>query len=730
MKKFSFLVAAAALSLTASAATRILYSQPFEAAANPEDAGWTCGGGELTLPADDNGKMLLFSLGQNNGRSAGTKWGAEIYTDENGTPIIEDGAYDVTFEFSMPTLPNNQANSAITIYTNYDALVNQPYRERWTPSSMTRVNNYLIDLTQIAAAADGQMQCAVNGDSTDVVTIDVATFYGVNLHVNIEDRTVDYTITNLNSGDDLTSGTYNVPASYTLYGKEIKDEEGNITGYEESEVEVSMYAEGMHLMAARYQTQYQIDNIKITCYSEHDYAAAPIVALSRIGKTLDDEENLNLRAYSISFGEGETLHVIGTDGAAIEAEWEDCDGIYLYETTTSGTLKAWTTSGEATSEEVVTEVDCKPYALPAATATIVSVANGYTKTYSLSVDNSDVPLLPTIFMYWSYKDASGNITAGDEPLTNGSKLTFNEEGVLTLTSAAFGFASTDVEIYNDTEYNQTSKLDFVHMTGDYIKSLGFAQEEDLNSSGTSGETNWTGRRGMFYYDGNSATEDPETGETVYTPVYPFGFVAEDNTVNVIHRYKILCSQLEADEYYKHIFPGIEIWYDFNAQIKEGIGLIVNTMNKGDAEDGAGMAKAGTVEIKVPNLKANDFVLVKKIDNYGRNTAHPICMSADEYDLYELANVSEVYAATEETVTEGEETVGTGVYSVKFSLYRIDTALAGVEIYAGGESGIADVIAEPAQNNDPYYYSIDGMRMLEPTHTGIYIHQGKKVYIRK
>lgn len=730
MKKFSLLVAAAALSLTASAATRILYSQPFEAAANPADAGWTCSGGELSLPADDNGKMLLFSLGQINGRSATVKWGTEIYSDENGTPIIEDGAYDMTFEFSMPTFPNDQQNSSITVYTNYDALANQPYRERWTPSSMTRVNNYILDLTQVAKAADAQCQFCVNGDSTDVVILDQSTFYGVNLHVSIEDRTVDYTITNLNTGDDLTSGTYKVPASYILYGKEIKNDEGVVTGYEESEQEVSMYAEGMHLMAARYQTQYQLDNVKITCYSEHDYAAAPVVALSRIGKTLDDEENLNLRAYSISFGEGETLHIIGTDGASIEAEWDDCDGIYLYETTVSGTLKAWTTSGEATSEEVVTEVDCKPYALPAATATIISVANGYTKTYSLSVDNSDVPLLPTIFMYWSYKDANGNVTTGDEPLTNGAKLSFDEAGVLTLTSAAFGFASTDVDIYNDTEYNQTSKIDFVHMTGDYIKSLGFAQEEDLNSSGTSGETNWTGRRGMYYYDGNSGTEDPETGEIVYTPVYPFGFVAEDNTTNVIHRYKILCSQLEADEYYKHVFPGIEIWYDFNAQMKEGIGLVVNTMKKGDNEDGAGMAKAGTVEIKVPNLKANDFVLVKKIDNYGRNMEHPICMSPDEYDLYELANVSEVHAATEETTEVDGEAVGTGVYSVKFTLYRIDTALAGVEIYAGGGSGIADVIAEPAQNNDPYYYSIDGMRMLEPTHTGIYIHQGKKVYIRK
>lgn len=729
MKKFSFLVAAAALSLTASAATRILYSQPFEAAANPEAAGWTCGGGDLTLPADENGKMLLFSLGQNNGRSAGVTWGTEIYSDENGTPIIEDDAYDMTFEFSMPTFPNNQQNSAITIFTNYAPLVNQPYRERWTPSNMTRVNNYLLDLTQIAAAADGQCQFCVNGDSTDVAILEVGTFYGVNLHVNIVDRTVEYVITNLLTDDELTSGTRAVPESYTLYGAEIKNEEGVVTGYEESVQEVSMYAEGMHLMAARYQTQYQIDNVKITCVTEHDYAAAPVVALSRIGRTADDEENRNIRAYNITFNEGETLHVVGTDGVETTADFEDAYGAYEYETTTSGTLKAWTVSGEATSEVIETEVDCTPYVLPQAKATIVSVSNGYSKTYSLSVDNSTVPLQPTIFMYWSY-NANGNITTGDEPMTNGAKLTFDEAGVLTITTAAFGFAENEVQIYNDAEYTLTSKIDFVHKTGDEIKALGFAQEEDLNSASTSGETNWTGRRGMFYYDGNNGTEDPETGEIVYPAVYPFGFVAEDNTVNVIHRYKILSSALQADDYYKNIFPGIEIWNNYNAQMKEGIGLVLNTMKQGDAEDGNGLPKAGTVDIKVPNLNAGDFVVVKKIDNYGRNMEHPVCMSADEYDLYVLANVSEVYAATEEITTEGEETVGTGVYSVTFPLYRIDTALAGVEIYAGNPGGISDVINEPAQNNDPYYYSIDGIRTLEPAHTGIYIHQGKKVYIRK
>lgn len=732
MKKFSFLIAAAALSLTASAATRILYSQPFEAAADPAAAGWTCTAGTLTLPADENGKMLNWDLGNNNGRTANVQWGTEIYNDANGTPIIEDGIYNVSFEFSMPKFPNNQANSALTIYTNYAPLDNQPYWGRWTPSAATRVENFLLDLSQLAAATspDGECQFFVNGDSTNVVTLGAATFYGVNLEVNVEDRTVDYVITNLNSGDELTSGTYEVPESYTLYGKEIKDEEGNVTGYEESEEEVSMYAEGMHLMAARYYTQYNIDNVKITCFSEHDYAAEPVVALSRIGKTEDDEENLNLRAYTINFNEGETLTFVGTEGEEVTVDFEDCYGSYVYETTTSGILKAWTVSGEATSEINETEVDCTPYVLPAATATIVSVSDGYTKTYSLSVDNSAVALLPTIFIYWSYKDADGNITDGDDPVTNGTKLTFDKAGVLTLTSAAFGYAQTETTIANDANYTQTSKIDFVHMTADEIKKLGFAQEEDLNSAATSGETNWTGRKGMWYQDANDPQEDPETGEITYPAVYPFGFVAEDNTVNVIHRFKILSSQLQADDYYKNIFPGIEIWKDYNAQMKEGIGLILNTMKQGDAEDGNGLPKAGEVDIKVPNLNAGDFVVVKKIGNYGRDMEHPLCTSPDQYDLYVLANISEVYAAQEETVTEGEETVGTGVYSVTFPLYRIDTALAGVEVYAGDPSGIADVITDAAVNADPYYYTIDGLRTLTPAHTGIYIYQGKKVYIVK
>ena len=112
--------------------------------------------------------------------------------------------------------------------------------------------------------------------------------------------------------------------------------------------------------------------------------------------------NMNERTYTISFMEGETLHLTTTEGEEKLIGYYDTGdipGAYNYTTTTSGTIKAYTTIGSMTSETVTMDVVCEPIVLPMPTYNIVSASEGYEKTYQFTVDNSAVEMQPEIFSY-------------------------------------------------------------------------------------------------------------------------------------------------------------------------------------------------------------------------------------------------------------------------------------------------------------------------------------------
>lgn len=707
MKKFTLILAAATLALSSQAATRNLFSQDYEGSATPEQLGWSYGGESMTIINDGFSNLLEFYQAQQNGRTANLTWGSQIFTDAEGNSVLENGVYDISFDFSYAALSNNQYNSAITVFTNRAPVTNQPYCNPWSPAAQPE--NYLFDITQIANDDKNPSVYGCNGDSINTVNLSAGAWYNVTLHVDVNARTVDYTMINTSDNNMVMfEGQRIVPEEY--------DGEP-----------VSMYAEGLHIMVARYQTRLQLDNLKVSFESASDYANPPTVALTRLGKTGGDdpEEKLNMRAYTISFVEGEVLNLEFNGNSLGEIDWYDTeDGSYEFETEVSGTLKAWTTCGTATSEVVTTEIDCTPYVLPQAVATISGVVEGYNKTYTLTVDNSNVTMLPSIFISYKYVGANGAVTEG-ENLTSGTKIDVEGKGTLTLTTQAFGYAPATAEVENDKEFGIKFVADFARATADQITGYGFTAGEDLWSAATSGENNWTARKRLYYYDVATATEDPETGETVYAAVYPFGYV-EDNPEAVIHRFYM--DPVDDVVPNPAFMPNVTFWNNLTIEWHQNIGVTNNaTTNNYNP-------------VTINNLDENDFVMVNTINDYGSNSCHPVCATAEEYyaqleganTVISVAGVDPdaVYSrssnAVSKTYDEENQT-----WNVIFPLYRIDTVVTKITaFYDKNAAGIADVIAEPAQNNDPYYYSIDGLRTLEPAQTGIYIHQGKKVYIRK
>lgn len=711
MKKFFLTLGVAALALSSNAGTRILYQQNFETAETPEATGWTYGGGSITIASDDYGKFLELALGQNNGRSGYVQWGEDIYTNENGESVLEDGTYTVKFDFSVSVNSNNQYNSEITLFTTAKGVDNQPFRERWS-DDVGPWNNYLFDAFQANTAADADMIAAINApykattttndegvesttysvDKSETNTIATGNWYTVTCDVDIDNRTVDYTVIDL-SGNQLAGGTLEVPE----------------TSLNADKTPVSMYALGLWVMTARYQTTMLFDNIEISYESSQDVANDPTVALTGLGVDAEENVNLNMRKYTITFLDAETLHVQAPGADVVEVEWADCDGAYELYTATSGTLRAWTTSGNATSQVVETTVDATPCVLPAAVATISAVEAGFGKTYTLTVDNSDTPLRPTIFMNYEFIGKNGE-KIEEEGVASGYKVTVPAEGTLKITTEAYGYQETTTTVDNDLEFEVKKMYDFARMTKEELAAAGFATWNVLNSGITSGFDNWTARKRLFYHLAGTETTN-DAGETVWTEVYPFGFIADDNTVNVINYSEIGAAENAAGETH---FEGLDVYATHNLCALYRIGVYNN-------ETGGGNNK----NIDVLNLEATDFVLINRINSYGGNSNHPVCATDEEY-FAQLTGENEVYPASNGTLNEE-----TGLYTVSCPVYRIDTACNKLTVFAQkGGAGIDNVVVDAAEeNNDPFYYTIDGLRLAQPTQPGLYIHNGKKVVIK-
>lgn len=697
MKKILSLVAGAVMVLSAQANTRVLYSQTFEGVTDAEKVGWTKHDKDtgLSIGSDEEGSFLSVTT-TGNDRAAYLFWGDAIYTDKEGQSFVTDGEYKVTFDFNYQTGANNHYNTSMTVFSGAYTL-DKNNHQSW--GFIGESDNWLFDMTQ--TDADNNFIC--DKDTANKAMISIGEWYTAEVTVNINDRTATYDVYPATSSTSTFTGTYAIPDT------------------------VEIMATGFNILMGRYSSVMLIDNLQVSCESDVDVANDPVIALSRIGTVYNEATDsyvasLNTRAYTITFAEGHTLTVKGTDGQTETVDYLDCEGKYEYETSTSGTLEAFTTYGTANSELVTMAVDCTPCKLPKAEAVISNVKAGFAKEYTLQVSNADVPLQPTIYLEYIFTAKDGTVTT-EKNLTTGAKLQAPGEGELVVKTSALGYEGNEMSVLNSIEYIVKKVHDFARMTPDEITALGFAKIDDLNSSTTSGESNWTARKRLFYYDIATKTTN-EAGEDVYTAVYPFGYVEGDDNA-CIHRYHLSIDDLLAGKD-STTFPGVVLWNpNFNSkessapspvQWDEHLGILSNSTANNNRP------------VTFLDLKATDFLVVNTINDYGSNSNHPIVATAAEY--YEVLEGANTVVAGTEAVPAGEAVDYNATYSYAFQLYRIDTVLTKATIFGlADEEGVASVAVDQ-NNEDPYYYTIDGLRLLQPTKAGLYIHGGKKVYITK
>ena len=721
MRKFYFLCTAMLLMFATSVkADRILYQENYEVGSLPST--WTINGGTGSIAGDTEGKYMSFALGQNNGRSAHCLWGAGIY-DEVMQTMTE---YTVSIDFQIQAFGNNQYNGEIAVFSG-DACekTNGNKGGNWDPYNTVSPNCF-FDISQDDAnikVMETKLpgQWFLMGDVDDKVNLTQGTWYTLVLNVNVNTREVAWTL------DDLDN-TFHKAGSKTMA------EEAN------------MYISGLYLMNARYQSVINVDNIKVTIPG--DYANTPVIALTG----LKDSE----RTYTISFMEGETLHLTGTDGSQKTIGYYDTGevlGQYVYTTTTSGTISAYTTVGTMTSETATMDVNCSPIVLPTPTYAIVSAAAGYEKVYQFTVDNSGVEMQPEIFMDFSFKSENGTDDFVLSNQNNGAKVTVPSKGTLTVTTKAIGYASSTTSLMNDQSYEITQDIDLQHLTAADLTAKGFVAMDPLDSETTSGENNWTGRQRLYYQIENGGTDDE--GKPTYDKYLVWG----PSTIGgePIQRYQYLQSNLNAETAHS-LFAPLYLWYgtegvtpsitkyyeedgvtpkvdhlghtggSTNVKMYEGIGLCFsgNLGDGGDFYTSETMTYAAIavnyVTLGVDGLTSNDMILVSKITDYGSTSAHP------QFPLgTDLAEAKAQYLAS--NLGDNKEIISSGLET--FQLYRVQDAITRVQVLSPGTSGIKDIVAgQVISDHNAPIYNLNGVQVnaksLKP---GVYVKQGKKFIVR-
>ncbi len=714
MRKLYLLFAAFFMgSVVATAGVKNLYKQDFEAVTTVADAGWASPNlaGNMSLQSTEFGQWFEFSLGANNNRNAVLNFNYGLTDTTIFGDVTDLKEYTVKFQWGLVANPNDAAKPQDVQFStelailggNWDSnLKSKGYfinnGQYATADSLcifsitqlkgaySETNPYWTDNQDVSNYAFDFVVCRDTVNST--ITLKEGMWYDITVTVNIENKTTQWSI-------------------YELDGDEIKSGESKIAD------NCDPFAKGLNLLLGRRNSIADIDEVKVQVPVEGDYANKPTISLTAV--------DMAQRSFDIYFEDGEILHIKKTDGTedtAVESPYE-------YITSTTGTLDCWTESGTATSEHATMEVVAEPIKLPAAVIDITKVNEGFVKTLKMTVDNSSVPTQPSITLTYDY-----NGVASDGEVPSGTTLDVTEKGTLTVTTHAYGFEETTTTFENNTEFAIDNTIDFQHMEEATLLEKGFTEIDPLDSETMSGENNWTARKRLWFGIENGGTDD--SGNPTYDTQVVYGPTTTEGA-EAIRRFLLVPSKITA-ETSKTLFAPMYTWYTGEAdpavadgtdigamKMNYGIGLI-NTGVKGDEQTEKITYANGIVGID--GLTDNDYFIVYVIDNYGGSSAHPIYPQgtsvADAKALYKASNIGD---GTNVQVKRGTET---------FSLYRIDTAIARVDVFKSvGGTGIQVLpYNEVISDHNAPIFNLNGVQMnANSLKKGVYVKQGKKFIVR-
>ncbi len=381
----------------------------------------------------------------------------------------------------------------------------------------------------------GEKPAAANGDYTIWINEEPTA-------KNDWNQTTEETLTLSSQKTYKFAVVINTAAKTATYS--IADEEGTVlkTGVHNYTCEENRA--GIFVFGMNGTSTHQLSNIGLSYEAEGPFANEPTSELISVMKTERD--------YYVNFSEGETLHWIQlgdaedvisgqtyNDGEEYAFAYEnaddnsdfnsgdgDCLGNKIIYCTVSGNLKMWTTldSNGAKSDDVVVPVVCEDVVMPTPKATISNVSEGYAKEYTLTADNSETLLKPTVTIHYTVKDASGNKTKEGDVLT-GEKININDKGSLEIYSwdqknpEEYYTKSDVVTVENNAEYEVATSTNYA-LTKDECSTAktGFTVSEIVDNANKS---HWDRAYStqMYGYDANgnaTACTDADASNYVST----------------------------------------------------------------------------------------------------------------------------------------------------------------------------------------------------------------------
>ena len=728
MRKFYLLFAALfASTMIATAGTKNLYKQDFEAAGNATDAGWKSPNlaGGMSIQSTEWGNWFRFSLGANNNRNAALDFN---YGRETGIFEGQDvKEYTVKFQWGLIRNPNDAAKPQDVQFSTELALLGG----NWDSNLKSKgyfINNgqyttadslCLFAITQLKGAysdtnpywTDNQdvsshaFEFVVNRDTTNAtITLAEGMWYDIEVTVNTETKETSWKISEL-EGAEVKSGTTKLADNCDPFVK------------------------GLNVLLGRRNSVADIDEVKVQAITEGDYANTPTISLVEV-----DQKK---RTFDIYFEEGEILHVKKTEGGEDTA----VDSPYRYITETTGTLEVWTEAGTATSEHVTYDVVAEIIPLPAAAIEIIKVSEGYGKSLKMTVDNSTVPTQPQITLTWEY--SNGDKSNGE--VASGAVYAAEAQGTLTVTTHAYGFGETSVTFENNTDFAIDQTIDLQHLSEADLIAKGFTEIDPLQSSDTKGETNWTGRKRLWFGIENGEFNEDGTPKSDTYVVY--GPENASEIVETIRRFYLKPSTL-TKEVATTIFAPMYTWYTGQADesVADGsdvAGLKVNynigLINTGTKTDDGTSINYAVGNIGIDGLTDNDFYMVYLICDYGSTSEHPVfpvgTKPAEGKAQYLAMNLGTAVANANQQINgsaakDGQALVlkGTDI----FGLYRIDTALSRVLVLTPKNSTGIETINynKVVSDQNAPIYNLNGVQVNpNALQKGIYIKQGKKFVVR-
>jgi hypothetical protein len=674
MNKSTLLTAALALcTLVANADDKVIYQDNFTDEATSL-ASWTNSRGDVATNATsvvntNDGNYIQFGNGTAsfNGTRFSTLWGNGPW---DGVTLPEDG-YTLSFSFNFAQFGNNsskdsQRNNEFAIVNSTDAQSATESFPAYYGDAQTVFPNYLFKLTQckgtggVATSPTGTCYFQLN-NNTDSVNIAAGTWYNVTL--SVVGQQVSYNISSID-GTPLTNGAYTLPT-----------DADNLAG-------------GIVMYQARYLGITQFMNIKMYYATDEDVANTPTVLLKQVQG--------NDRIFKATFHEDEVLHYVLPGGEEQTLEYYDAEdeitgepGTATLRITQSGTMKVWTTKNDAVSKVVEKNVTTGVIKLVEPVVSIASVSEGFSKTYKISIDNSQVLLNPTIALTYVINYEDGTSENGE--IENGGNLEVTKKGSLQVTANTIPvngveyYDRSSITIENDVEYEIAEDVQYINWTAEQLDAKpDYFVADKLVDTNTS---HWIG------HWMNELTSEGEPHKNKVKTI-----VTDPATPLPIYTLK----QDEAT-YSNAVLPLIPNVNRANVAILLEEGLFVNGTKYNNLELSFD-PKYVTDDAAKPN-----FVEITKTGSYDRYDKQSTCHSVD--------------------IVKTDAT--------DYTLYRFDTAINRVRIFAykgfnPGTTGINGVIDNNSSTNDANapVYSISGVRVNKTNlPAGIYIQNGKKFIVK-